>query len=111
MSKPEIIDTSAGPAQIKRSNRKTLAISVLPDGTLELVAPLHSRIETILSRIDKLDRRSALTATLGNRRRNRRIVCGVRLISGTSTIASRPCATTASIALRYTSVLPLPVTP
>lgn len=53
MSKPEIIDTSAGPAQIKRSNRKTLAISVLPDGTLELVAPLHSRIETILSRIDK----------------------------------------------------------
>ena len=40
------------------------------------------------------------TATLANRRRNRRIVCGVRLISGTSTIASRPRATTCSIAER-----------
>ena len=38
------------------------------------------------------------TATRANRRRNRRIVCGVRLISGTSTIASRPRATTCSIA-------------
>ena len=51
------------------------------------------------------------TATLPNRRRNRRIVCGVRLISGTRTIASRPRATTRSMAARYTSVLPLPVTP
>ena len=40
------------------------------------------------------------TATWAKRRRNRRIVCGVRLISGTSTIASRPRATTCSIALR-----------
>ena len=40
------------------------------------------------------------TATRANRRRNRRIVCGVRLISGTSTIASRPRATTSSIAAR-----------
>ena len=40
------------------------------------------------------------TATLANRRRNRRIVCGVRLISGTSTIASRPRATTSSMAAR-----------
>jgi predicted metal-dependent hydrolase len=53
MSKPEIIDTPAGPAQLKRTNRKTLAISVLPDGTLELVAPLHASIELILPRVEK----------------------------------------------------------
>lgn len=53
MSKPEIIDTPAGPAQLKRTNRKTLAISVLPDGTLELVAPVHAPIELILPRVEK----------------------------------------------------------
>ena len=37
--------------------------------------------------------------------------CGVRAISGTSTRACSPRATTSSIARRYTSVLPLPVTP
>ena len=53
MFKSETIDTVAGPAQLKRSNRKTLAISVLPDGTLELVAPLHAPIELILPRVEK----------------------------------------------------------
>lgn len=53
MSRPEIIDTPAGPAQLKRSNRQTLAISVLPDGTLELVAPLHAPLEAILIRVAK----------------------------------------------------------
>ena len=53
MSRTEIIDTPAGPAQLKRSNRKTLAISVLPDGILELVAPLHAPIELILPRVEK----------------------------------------------------------
>ena len=53
MSKPENIDTPAGPAQLKRSNRKTLAISVLPDGTLELVAPEHAKLESILPRVEK----------------------------------------------------------
>lgn len=53
MSKLEIIDTAAGPAQLKRSNRKTLAITVLPDGTLELVAPEHASLDLILPRIEK----------------------------------------------------------
>lgn len=53
MSKSEIIDTPAGPAQLKRSNRKTLAISVLPDCTLELVAPEQASLESILSRVEK----------------------------------------------------------
>ena len=53
MPRPEIIDTPAGPAQLKRSRRKTLAISVLPDGTLELVAPDHALLEAILPRVVK----------------------------------------------------------
>jgi len=53
MSKPDLIDTCAGPAHLKRTDRKTLAISVLPDGTLELVAPLESTVEAILQRVEK----------------------------------------------------------
>lgn len=53
MSRPEIIDTSAGPAKLKRSRRKTLAISVLPDGALELVAPEEVPIEAIQQRVEK----------------------------------------------------------
>lgn len=53
MSDFEIIDTPAGPAQLKRTNRKSLAISVLPDGKLELVAPATARVEEILKRVEK----------------------------------------------------------
>lgn len=53
MSRPEIIDTPAGPALLKRSHRKTLAISVLPDGALELIAPAEAPIEAILPRVTK----------------------------------------------------------
>ncbi len=53
-----------------------------------------------------------MTATRSpNRPRNLATVCGVSEISGTSTQAVLPCARTASMACRYTSVLPLPVTP
>lgn len=51
MSRPEVVDTPAGPAYLRRSHRGTLAISVLPDGTLELVAPDHATLEAILSRV------------------------------------------------------------
>lgn len=51
MSRPAILETPAGPARLKRSGRRTLAISVLPDGTLELVAPDHAPLEAILSRV------------------------------------------------------------
>ena len=53
------------------------------------------------------------TATLSpNAARNRSTVCGVRAISGTSTIAPFPCTfTTWRSTSMYTSVLPLPVMP
>ena len=42
---------------------------------------------------------------------NSEIVCGVKEISGTSTITVRPSERTESINFRYTLVFPLPVTP
>ena len=45
------------------------------------------------------------------RAKNWPATAGVRAISGTSSSAPRPSASTASMAVRYTSVLPLPVTP
>ncbi len=53
MSRLAIIETPAGPAKLKRSPRRTLAISVLPDGTLELVAPESATIEEVLKRVAK----------------------------------------------------------
>lgn len=53
MSSPEVIDTAAGPARLKRSRRKTLAISVLPDGSLELVAPELAPLEAVVQRVEK----------------------------------------------------------
>jgi hypothetical protein len=44
MSEVEPIETMAGRATLRRSDRRTLAISVLPDGSLELVAPRHAGI-------------------------------------------------------------------
>ena len=41
----------------------------------------------------------------------RRIICGVKLISGTSTNALRPSSSVRSMSFRKTTVLPLPVTP
>ena len=53
MSRLTSIDTPAGLAQLKRSRRRTLAISVLPDGTLELVAPESASLDSIHERIQK----------------------------------------------------------
>jgi predicted metal-dependent hydrolase len=53
MSRPEVIETVAGPADLKRSGRRTLAISVLPDGGLEIVAPENASLERILARVEK----------------------------------------------------------
>lgn len=49
----EILETPLGPAVLKRSGRKTLAISVLPDGSLELAAPAAVSEESILLKVDK----------------------------------------------------------
>lgn len=53
MSEFEIIETVVGKAKLKRTTRKTLAISVLPDGTLELIAPLNSREDMVLAKVAK----------------------------------------------------------
>lgn len=60
MSEAGSIDTPAGPAQLRRSNRKTLAISVHPDGRLELVAPGEATLPDILKKVEK--RRSWIEA-------------------------------------------------
>ena len=41
----------------------------------------------------------------------RRIICGVKLISGTNTRARRPSSSVRSMSFKNTTVLPLPVTP
>ena len=52
------------------------------------------------------------TPTLIPKRRSKRpTVCGVRPISGTRISTCLPCLSTGSITCKYTSVLPLPVTP
>ena len=50
-SEPSIIETSLGKATLRRSDRKTLAISVLPDGSLELIAPLDASDDAILEKV------------------------------------------------------------
>ena len=56
MSDAEIIATPAGPARLKRSNRRTLAISVLADGSLELAAPARASIAAIITKVEKRGR-------------------------------------------------------
>ncbi|MFT3991726.1 MAG: SprT family zinc-dependent metalloprotease [Luteolibacter sp.] len=49
----ETLQTVAGPAELRRTSRKTLAISVLPNGGLELTAPLDASLESIAARVEK----------------------------------------------------------
>jgi predicted metal-dependent hydrolase len=53
MSKTETIATVVGQCSLCRSERRTLAISVLPNGTIELVAPRNVSIGAILDRVRK----------------------------------------------------------
>jgi len=53
MSKSEIIQTSVGLAQLLRTGRKTLAISVLPDGSIELTAPARASEQDIQAKVTK----------------------------------------------------------
>ena len=53
MSDFEFIETPAGSAQLKRSARRTLAISILPDGSLELVAPARASVADINAKVDR----------------------------------------------------------
>jgi len=49
----ETIATSKGICAVRRSNRRTLAISVLPDGTVEVIAPRMATLEDIRAKIDR----------------------------------------------------------
>jgi predicted metal-dependent hydrolase len=53
MSEADIIETPVGSATLKRTARKTLAISVRPDGFLELVAPIDATETEILAKVAK----------------------------------------------------------
>ena len=49
----ETIATAVGNCSLKRSARRTLAISVLPDGTVEAAAPLNAPLSDIRKKIEK----------------------------------------------------------
>jgi predicted metal-dependent hydrolase len=53
MFEPEILQTPWGDCALIRRPRKTLGISVLPDGSLELVAPLESSHQSILEKVKR----------------------------------------------------------
>ncbi len=53
MSDAVHLGTPAGPAVLRRTDRASLAISVLPDGTIDLVAPLDARESDIAARVGK----------------------------------------------------------
>lgn len=80
MSETQILDTAAGPAVLKRTARTTLAISVLPDGRLELTAPMAARDEVILGRVTKrlkwIERQRRAFAAMNATRTDRRYVTG-----------------------------------
>lgn len=48
--------TSIGPCVLKRSRRRTLAISVLPDGAVEVVAPVGAAEDEIQEKVEKKTR-------------------------------------------------------
>ncbi|MEM7391990.1 MAG: SprT family zinc-dependent metalloprotease [Verrucomicrobiota bacterium] len=54
------IDSSVGPCLLKRSDRKTLSISVLPNGDIELIAPRDASPEAIRAQV--LRRKKWITA-------------------------------------------------
>ena len=70
------IITSIGCCSLKRSNRRTLAISVLPIGTVEVVAPMKATLLEIQKKIEKrtawINRQRRYFATLHAERPERR---------------------------------------
>lgn len=53
MSDGVLIETVVGPCRLKRSNRTTLAISVHPDGSVELVAPEKATMDDVASKVKR----------------------------------------------------------
>lgn len=50
------LQTAVGICVLKRSERRTLAISVLPDGTIEVIAPTDASITTIREKVEARSR-------------------------------------------------------
>lgn len=74
------VKTAIGECQLKWSRRRTLAISVLPDGTVEVVAPVGAEIEKIREKVEKrvgwILRQRRVFAALSARRPPRRYCAG-----------------------------------
>jgi hypothetical protein len=74
------VQTAVGPCTLKRSRRRTLAISVLPDGTVEVVAPVDAAVEKIREKVEKragwIARQRRAFAALSARRPLRRYCAG-----------------------------------
>lgn len=56
MSKAKLVATAAGPARLRRSDRRTLEISVQPNGQIDLTAPTQAKIEHVLAKVAKRTR-------------------------------------------------------
>ena len=76
----ESITTTIGLCSIKRSSRRTLAISVLPSGTVEVIAPLKATPSEIQKKIEKraawINRQRRYFANLHAERPERRYCTG-----------------------------------
>lgn len=51
MSNDDIIDTAVGTCRVRRSRRRTLAISVLPNGDVELSAPVDASVAVLRQKV------------------------------------------------------------
>jgi predicted metal-dependent hydrolase len=80
MSNAEVVATMLGPARLRRSRRKTLAITVQPDGSIELTAPAHARLKDILLKVIKraawIRRQQREFAVMNGKRPTRRYTSG-----------------------------------
>ena len=74
------ITSTIGPCCLKRSSRRTLGISVLPDGTVEIVAPFTATLPEIQQKIAKratwINRQRRYFAALHAERPERRYCTG-----------------------------------
>lgn len=80
MSEFELLETVVGSVRLRRSNRRTLAISVHPDGSVEACAPQRADASAIQTKVAKravwIRRQQRAFATMNAKRTPRRYVSG-----------------------------------